>query len=477
MAHPPTIVIAGTSSGVGKTSITLGLARALKRRGVKVQPLKVGPDYLDPTHLSLAAGRQCYNLDSWMTSPEYVRALAARLGRQSDLCLIEGVMGLYDGAYPDRLTGSTAEIAMLLGAPVLLVCDAHGAARSLAAMAKGYAEFEPGVRVGGILANHVGSEGHVRLLRTCLESANQPRLIGAVARNAFPEIESRHLGLVTANQDLEGSGLFDALADAVESSVDLDAVLQLAQTAQPPPEPMTTACEPVGEATAVGTARIGIASDEAFHFYYPDNLEMLEAAGAQLVPFSPVHDRGLPPGLDGLILGGGYPEEFGTELAANTSMREAVRQFASTGGVVHAECGGLMYLGRQLEDRDGQGHAMCGVLPLETRMLSRRTTLGYVEATLARDSCLGPRGTALRGHEFHYSELVAAEPVESPPFLKNRRRNATEEPCGFACANVIASYIHVHFGSCPAMPRNLVRACIATRQRKPNSACTEGMGP
>lgn len=454
----PILVVAGTSSGVGKTSATLGLARAYRRRGLKVQTFKVGPDYLDPTYLTLAAGRPCYNLDSWMTSPEYVRSLAGKLGTDADLCLVEGVMGLYDGSAPDALSGSTAEIALTLGAPVLLVCNAHGAARSLAAMVKGYAEFEPEVRVGGVLANRVGSERHVAWLASALRAARLPGLLGAIPRDALPELQSRHLGLVSARSDTVDDATFEALADAVESHVDLDALLDMAAAAAAP-----KASGDTGQPAAT-VARVGVARDEAFHFYYPDNLDMLRDAGAELVYFSPLHDNALPQELDGLILGGGYPEEFGPTLTANDTMRHDVKRFAASGRPVYGECGGLMYLGQELIDRSGQPHAMCDVLPLSARMLPKLKTLGYVDSTFAQDCCLGPAGLRARGHEFHYSEIANADDDRQRPFLSRRPGGERETPRGFARDNTLASYIHLHFASAPEVPQNFVRACVEARR-------------
>ncbi|MBT3290304.1 MAG: cobyrinate a,c-diamide synthase, partial [Victivallales bacterium] len=331
------IVVAGTASGVGKTSLTLGIARALSRRGLRVQTFKVGPDYLDPTHLSLASGRPCYNLDGWMTSLDYLRSLVSRLSLGADICVVEGVMGLYDGAEPDGLAGSTAEVAIALGAPVLLVCNAHGMARSLAAVVKGYAEFVPEVQVAGVLGNRVGSSRHVEWLNAALCEAHLGPLVGAVPRGAFPELKSRHLGLVSADPVSMPDQIFETLGDVVEKNVDLDRLIEMAGGTLPQADLADTHTPP-------SKTRIGVAQDRAFHFYYPDNLDMLRAAGAQLVPFSPLHDQVLPEDLGGIILGGGYPEEFGQELAANGSMRRAIKQFADCGRPIYAECGGLMYL-------------------------------------------------------------------------------------------------------------------------------------
>ena len=461
------IVVAGTASGVGKTSLTLGIARALSRRGLRVQTFKVGPDYLDPTHLSLASGRPCYNLDGWMTSLDYLRSLVSRLSLGADICVVEGVMGLYDGAEPDGLAGSTAEVAIALGAPVLLVCNAHGMARSLAAVVKGYAEFVPEVQVAGVLGNRVGSSRHVEWLNAALCEAQLAPLVGAVPRGAFPELKSRHLGLVSADPVSMPDQIFETLGDVVEKNVDLDRLIEMAGGTLPQADLADTHTPP-------SKTRIGVAQDRAFHFYYPDNLDMLRAAGAQLVPFSPLHDQALPADLGGIILGGGYPEEFGQELAANGSMRRAIKQFVDCGRPVYAECGGLMYLGSELVDRSNQSHAMCGVFPFRTRMLPKRKALGYMDVSLIQSCCLGPAGLRVRGHEFHYSEI---DPEGCPParaFLRRKRRDPLTMPRGFLSHNVIASYMHLHFASAPQIPANLVQACLNARGLEAGNADQNG---
>ncbi|MDD5304847.1 MAG: cobyrinate a,c-diamide synthase, partial [Elusimicrobia bacterium] len=281
----PRLVIAGTQSGVGKTSLTLGLVAALARRGLRVQTFKVGPDYLDPTYLALASGRPCYNLDGWMMGLDYARQLFGRVGAEADVALIEGVMGLFDGADPAGLDGSTAEIALALDAPVALVANAHGAGRSFAATVHGFATFLPGLRLAGVIANRTGSERHAEWLRASLGGASLPPLLGAVQRGALPELPSRHLGLVTADATRLTRDLLNRLADAVEAAVCVDRVLEAARAASPLPR----AEKPANE-SARPTVRLGIARDEAFHFYYPDNLDALERAGCALVPFSPLRD-------------------------------------------------------------------------------------------------------------------------------------------------------------------------------------------
>ena len=445
----PRLVIAGTASGVGKTSVTLGLVRALARQGLRVQTFKVGPDFLDPTYLARASGRTCYNLDGWMTSRQYVGQLFARATADADLAIVEGVMGMFDGASSCGLEGSTAEMALWLHAPVVLVVDAHGAARSLAASVKGFAQFEPGVRVAGVVANRSGSGEHRKWLAEALAAASLPPLVGAVPRGAFPPLESRHLGLVTADRESLTDQSLEQLADACAEHVDLTRLLNLARSSGAVDveeavemrrrtssrqrrhshaersegsalnseeilrcaqddrlERSTDHGLPDTSDRGGGPVRVGIARDEAFHFYYPDNLEILQRYGAELVPFSPLADAALPGDLDALYLGGGYPEVHAAQLAHNAGMLEGVRRFAAE-RPVYAECGGLIYLARSVTALDGSRHALAGVLPIDVAMLRALKALGYAEVALLADGLLGPAGSVCRGHEFHYSEITA----------------------------------------------------------------------
>jgi cobyrinic acid a,c-diamide synthase len=449
----PRIVVAGTESGVGKTSLTLGLVMLLRRRGLRIQTFKVGPDYLDPTYLTLASGRPCYNLDGWMTGESYVRELFCRASRNADIAVIEGVMGLFDGADEGSLEGSTAQVAKWLEAPVLLVANVHGMARSIAALVHGYSSFEPGLLVSGVVANHCGSEGHARLLANSLRLASLAPLVGAVPRGALPELPSRHLGLVTADADRLPSTTLEKLLDALEARLAVDTILEIARQAEPIAPPDMPA-----PAAAVSRVRLGVARDEAFHFYYPDNLEALQRAGCELVTFSPMRDASLPAGLNGIYLGGGYPEEYAAELSANTAMLESIRHFAAADGMVYAECGGLMYVSEELETLDGKSHAMLGLLPATTRMCKRLQSLGYREATLLRDGPWGKRGERLRGHEFHYSEMTRLP--SWPAAYQTSPRRAREESCeGFQndSGSILASYLHLHFASRPAAVEHLVK--------------------
>ena len=445
----PRLVMAGTHSGVGKTSLTLALTAALRQRGLKVQTFKVGPDFLDPTYLSRASGRPCYNLDGWMTHREYVEDLFQRASSDADLAVIEGVMGLFDGADPQTSEGSTAEIARWLEAPVFLIANAHGQARSLAPLVKGFAQFEAGVRIEGVIANQCGSDRHRDWLKTSLEAAELPPLVGAVSRGALPTLPSRHLGLVTADAQRLSSAVLERLASVFEKQVSLEAMIQKAQNS-----PARRVKKKNSFIKTPGRAlRLGYAWDEAFHFYYPDNLDILREGGAELVPFSPLKDNRLPQGLDGLYLGGGYPEEYARDLSENQTLMEDIRTLAAAGRPIYGECGGLMYLSQGIETQDGDRKPLVGLLPVWTRMRSRLKTLGYVEVTAKAPSFLGPVGTVLRGHEFHYSELMA-DPCQDQKWQAvyevRRRRSEAVFAEGYQKGNLLASYVHLHWAGRPA---------------------------
>lgn len=434
---PPALVVAAPATGSGKTTVVCAVAAALRARGVDVRLFKAGPDYLDPTWHAKVTGRPSRNLDGWMTGPEGVRASFARGAAGGDLALVEGVMGLFDGWSPTALDGSGAELAVLLGAPVLLVVDASGMARTAAAVVRGLATFHPDVRVAGVIFNRVGGPGHTDLLRAAMAPLPEVVVLGGLPARPDLAVPERHLGLVAA--DLAARpGHVEALAAWAAEWLDLDRLVALAAggAATPGPAPGAPA----------GAVRIGIARDAAFSFYYPDNLELLEAAGATLVPFSPLADTA-PPAVDGLYLGGGYPEEHAAALAANAEMRAAIRAFS---GPIYAECGGLMYLGEALDT-----HPMCGVLPLTTRMTPRLQSFGYREVVTTAPTCFGPAGTRWRGHEFHHSEL--AETRLQPVFHTTGWGRAGVE--GWAHGNVLGTYVHAHFGSNPGMAAAFVRAC------------------
>ena len=456
----PRIIIAGTQSGTGKTSLSLALVASLRRRGLRIQTFKTGPDFLDPSYLAVASGRPCYNLDGWMTRKEYVLELFARTTKDADLAVIEGVMGLFDGSDPETSKGSTAEMARWLDAPALLVVNVHGMARSLSAVVKGCVEFERGLKIAGIIANHSGSDHHKGWLIQSLKSASLPPLLGAIPRGSFPTLPSRHLGLTTADPQSLPPKILEELADVLEKNLSVDAVMEIAKNASP-----LSITEP-GRETNPRPKRvsIGVAYDRAFHFYYPDNLDELKLRGCDLTLFSPLQDTKLPEGIDALYFGGGYPEEYAERLSENREMQEAVRLFARRGRPLYAECGGLMYLTQGIETTRGGRYPMVGLLPVWSRMLNRLKSLGYVEVTLTDNSLWGELGSVLRGHEFHYSELIGT-PLDDPRWTRvyriKRRRSEKTLTEGFQQNDILASYVHLHWASQPRNVETFIKRCGA----------------
>jgi len=453
-------VIAGTHSGVGKTSLSVGLIRTLSDAGLRVQAFKVGPDFLDPTYLSLASGRCCYNLDGWMMGHRYVLDLFARASADADVAVIEGAMGLFDGTGSAGASGSTAEIARWLDAPMLLVVDAEGMAGSLAPLIKGFSEFDRSVRLAAVVANRTGSQRHRDILDQALRSAGLPLLAGAIPKGSLPGFKSRHLGLWRADEQTMPAAVMGRLADACRQGLDIETIVQIVRSAGSTVIDAAEQYDPPGR-----NVRIGIARDLAFQFYYPDNLEALRHAGAEIVPFSPISDSTLPSDLAGLYVGGGYPEEHAEALASNRPMLRELRSFAASGRPLYAECGGLMYLTRQLRTADGTTHDMVGILPAAVRMLSRLRTLGHAEVTLAHDSLWGPQGTTFRGHEYHYSELAEAsteprrEAVWQTAYVIERTSGRERQAEGFQNGNVLASYVHGHFASRPELLDHFLNCC------------------
>ncbi|ULH15699.1 cobyrinate a,c-diamide synthase [Deinococcus sp. KNUC1210] len=439
---PISLVIAAPSSGSGKTTVASLLCLAFRQRGLSVMPYKLGPDYLDPTHLARAAGQPARNLDTFLLGRERVEALFARSAAGADVCVLEGVMGLYDGRDPASDEHSTADLASLLNLPVILVIDASGMARTVAAVASGLRNFGS-TNVIGVILNRVGSVHHAELCETALAQVGL-RLLGFVPTDAALHLPERHLGLLSA----ELAHWDEAAAVRAVQGLRLDAILEAATPERAAPSVALPARPPV-------RARIAYALDEAFHFYYPDALDELRLAGAELVAFSPLHGVGLPPDIGGLLLGGGYPEAHAAQLSANAPMRAAVAQFAASGRPVVAECGGLMYLAEHLEDDAGQRHEMCGVVPYRTRM-APRLTLGYREATALAATPLLTAGERVRGHEFHHSVLTHAP--TRPAYRWADRDGHREE--GYAAGNVLASYLHLHYAADSAVARRFVDACV-----------------
>jgi cobyrinic acid a,c-diamide synthase len=456
----PRLLISATGSGAGKTTVTIALMGALRARGMRVAAFKCGPDYLDPTYHRRAAGASSHNLDGWMMDRASVLATFARAAAGADIAVIEGMMGLFDGAGPTSDEGSSAEIAKWLAAPVVLVVDASGMARTVAAVAHGFSHYDPRLGLAGLICNRVGSRGHLDLLRAA--SAAVPVLGGfpSEARLAFPE---RHLGLLSADNQQVAQPLFDGWAEMAAQWLDLDAIAAIARNA-----PALGGLDAVElwpqSGASVPRCRIGVACDDAFHFYYEDNLRRLEAAGAELVRFAPTHETELP-NVDGLYFGGGYPEALAAELSGNRAMIDAVRGFTRRGGPIYAECGGLMYLSDSIRTLDGRTWPMVGLVAGAAVMSGHLQALGYVEVETREASILGPAGMRMRGHQFRYSTLTptpermervyAVRPRWGAPFLE-----------GYRSGNMLASYVHVHWASNPEAAEGFVDSCVAWRERQ-----------
>ncbi|MHB8328790.1 MAG: cobyrinate a,c-diamide synthase [Acidimicrobiales bacterium] len=436
------MVVAGTASGVGKTTVATGLMVALRQRGTKVAAAKVGPDFIDPGYHALATGRPGRNLDSWMCGEGSIAPLAGRASGASDLLIIEGVMGLFDGSADATPDASTASIAGLLDAPIILVVDAASTSRSVAAVVHGFSTLRRDIRISGVVVNRVGSDAHESMVREALAPLGIP-VLGALRRDDRLTWRDRHLGLVpVVEQPDEIRRSLDRLATVIATSIDLDAVVGLARSA-------------VGRSVADPPAanlqvppdsrpRIAIAGGPAFNFTYPDNLEVLVQAGAELLAFDPLVDARLPPGSDGLFVGGGFPEVFVSALASNTALLEDVRHQVASGLPTWAECGGLLWLARSLD-----GRPLAGVVPVDARM-GDRLTVGYRRATMRIDTLLGPAGSEVRGHEFHYSSV---DPEGDALALKSGH---SESRAGFASPTFLASYLHLHLGGDPSIGERFV---------------------
>ncbi|MCG7210729.1 cobyrinate a,c-diamide synthase [Streptomyces arenae] len=454
----PRLVVAAPSSGSGKTTVATGLMAAFAGRGLAVSPHKVGPDYIDPGYHALATGRAGRNLDAYLCGPELVGPLFAHGARGCDLAVVEGVMGLFDGAAGEGELASTAQVAKLLRAPVVLVVDASSQSRSVAALVHGFASWDPEVRVGGVILNKVASDRHEALLREALEAAGVP-VFGVLRRTDRVETPSRHLGLVpVAERRGDAVEAVAAMAAQVADGCDLGALMELARGAgalpdapwdpagalasAPPPARTPDGPEEAG-------VRVAVAGGAAFTFSYAEHTELLAAAGAEVVVFDPLREERLPEGTRGLVIGGGFPEVYAAELSANEALRKSVAALAERGAPVAAECAGLLYLCRELD-----GLPMCGVLDAGARM-SERLTLGYRDAVAVGDSVLAVAGTRMRGHEFHRT-VVEPGAGAAPAWGVRTPRPRVE---GFVQQGVHASYLHTHWAAEPGVARRFVERC------------------
>ncbi|MEU7055486.1 cobyrinate a,c-diamide synthase [Streptomyces sp. NPDC046197] len=466
----PRLVVAAPSSGSGKTTVATGLMAAFARRGFAVSPHKVGPDYIDPGYHALATGRVGRNLDAYLCGPDLIGPLFRHGSRGCDIAVVEGVMGLYDGAAGEGELASTAQVAKLLRAPVVLVVDASSQSRSVAALVHGFASWDPEVRIAGVILNKVASDRHEQLLREALDGAGVP-VLGVLRRAARVDTPSRHLGLVpVAERRAEAVEAVAAMAALVEEGCDLDALAGLARSAGALPgadwdaaEALAVSpCAPLPVAAPGAVPRdfrlrpeapvIAVAGGPAFTFSYAEHTELLTAAGAEVTPFDPLRDEQLPDGVGGLVIGGGFPEVYAAELSANEPLRKAVSALADGGAPVAAECAGLLYLCRELD-----GLPMCGVLDAAARM-SERLTLGYRDAVAVGDSVLAATGERRRGHEFHRTvvEPGSGAPPAAPAWGVRAPDRRVE---GFVQQGVHASYLHTHWAAAPGVARRFVERC------------------
>ncbi|WP_329170002.1 cobyrinate a,c-diamide synthase [Streptomyces sp. NBC_01685] len=446
MVSVPRLVIAAPASGSGKTTVATGLMAAFAGRGLAVSPHKVGPDYIDPGYHALATGRPGRNLDAYMCGPDLIAPLFTHGAGGCDLAVVEGVMGLYDGASGQGELASTAQVSKLLRAPVVLVVDASSQSRSVAALVHGFASWDPEVRIGGVILNKVASDRHEALLREALDESGLP-VLGVLRRAPQVATPSRHLGLVpVAERQADALDAVRAMGERVREGCDLDALLALARSA---PALSDEAWEPEGFPREGSRPVVAVAGGAAFTFAYAEHAELLTAAGAEVAVFDPLHDEKLPSGTAGLVIGGGFPEVYGPELSANEPLRRAVTELALSGAPVAAECAGLLYLARELD-----GRPMCGVLDASARM-SERLTLGYRQAVAVADSVLAAAGTRLRGHEFHRTVLEpGAGTTPAWGLLQPERRLE-----GFVQGGVHASYLHTHWAAEPGVARRFVERC------------------
>ncbi|TDX52990.1 cobyrinate a,c-diamide synthase [Orenia marismortui] len=437
----PRLLIAGTASGVGKTTLTMGLMGALKKRGYNVQPYKVGPDYIDPGFHKLVTGNSSRNLDSYLLGEEGVQECFLHAAKGADISLIEGVMGLFDGKKGRNDQGSTAHIAKILKAPVILIMDVAKMARSAVAMAYGYMNFDPKLHVAGVILNNVGSKGHYQMIQERIEEELGLKVLGYLPRQKNLELTERHLGLVPITESKELAVFVNRLTDLIEDYIDLDSLVALAEG--------TPKLEFKEERIFIQSQEydltLGIAYDEAFNFYYQDNLDILENLGVKLKYFSPLKDHKLPE-VNGLYIGGGFPESFLEQLAENNRIKEDIYRKVKAGLPTYAECGGLMYLAEEIRGFNSNCYSMVGVVPAKIEMMDSLQAMGYVKAKAVNDNLLLKEDETVKGHEFHYSKLIDLKEFNSAYQLYGGKGTKWRYE-GFANKNLLASYVHLHFGS------------------------------
>ncbi|HIE28486.1 TPA: cobyrinate a,c-diamide synthase [Candidatus Poribacteria bacterium] len=477
----PCILIAGTHSGVGKTTVTLGLMGALTQKALRVQGFKAGPDYIDPSHHTFITSMKSRNLDTWMLGENAVMELFFRSARNADIAIVEGVMGMYDGYSATDEHGSTAHLAKLLNAPVILVIDAKGMARSSGALVLGYQQFDKDVRLAGVIANNIAGERHFEFVKPAIEQATHIPVLGYLLRDAQMTMDERHLGLIPHREGKVEAERYDKMIQNAIAHIDLNHVVKLAKNAVlhgdcPNFKPgifngRRRSRQDDGKADIFfarsgekkpKSVRIGVAYDEAFNFYYQDNLDILEHLGAEIVFFSPLNDEHLPPSLDLIYIGGGFPELFAKQLSENRSLMREMRAYVEAMKPIYAECGGLMYLGQSIDNFEGERAEMVGILPVRSAMQRKRLSLGYVEVEAQRDTIICAKGERFRGHEFHWSNLEEVGNVEYA-YRSSQRSGKLIKQDGIVVKNVLAAYVHLHFATNRRLAENLIKTANLSR--------------
>ena len=452
----PRLVIAGTASNVGKTILTAGLIAAFKSRGLTVQSFKVGPDYIDAAYLAHVSGRPCRNLDSWMLGEGALRQVLAQGVLGVDLALVEGMLGLFDGR-GGSTNGSTADVARIIKAPVVLVIDVNDMTESAAAVALGFKSFAESPRIAGVLLNNVRSDSHRRRAEDAIWDIAKLPVLGALRAMPQLDIPQREHGLLPVTENKEWDRMIGVLSETIDRDVDLDLLLRIANKAELVPLVPKKVFQ--GKPDAGRTVRMAVAYDDAFNFYYPENLELLEEHGAQVVPFSPLEDDHLPQDAAGIYLGGGFPEVFVEPLARNRSMAESIQRAHRSGVPIYAECGGLMYLGRSLRTDSGATERMAGVIPVDVEMDGEIHRFGYRQLLTLEDSILSSRGQFYRGHEFHWSRITGHNGDLKPTYQMQNADGDVIGYEGFVAPNLLASYVHLHFGQNPVLVDKFVQHC------------------
>ncbi len=456
------LVIAGTESGVGKTTVTLGIMSAFQKMGYTVQGFKCGPDYIDPSYHTAVTGRRSRNLDSWMLTEDVLKEIMVVGHDKADISIIEGVMGFYDGKDPKTNEGSTAEISILTNSPVLLVVDCYGVARSAAAIVRGFQVLSKEVNIVGVIANKVGGEGHFRLIKEAVELECGIPVLGYLNQELEIEMPERHLGLIPSIERGELTPLLDRLGELVLSSVDMNKLYEL-----------SVACSLNVESSFLFKKResvdvkIAVAYDQVFNFYYEENFELLNAYGADFVYFSPLKGEPLPPDIHGLYIGGGFPEEYAEELAKQTEVHSSIKRAIGQGLPTFAECGGFMYLCESLQTLDKKSHSMVGVIPGVVKMEERLAAIGYRLISGEKGNFLLKSGEIAKGHEFHYSTF---HPKEETLFAYETQGNRGLQKEGYLHENLIAGYTHIHFASCPVMVENWIDKCLEWKSNGKNTS-------